>query len=170
MGKVWPLGPGSLGPKALGLQGGSLRGWSRNTLNRGLWPPLRLPPEKVLLDYLDGGEGGGAAGNTWIYMVLFFLKRQKTPLSDLPWPRPEQGKERKIFPFPSPGEEKGPREGRKWPEITEQDRPPTSLALSPPGGLAGFSVWAAASELPVPFLRGELGPVCPPQPVLGLDG
>lgn len=56
-------------------------------------------------------------------MALFFLKRRKTPLSDPPWPPPEQGKERNILSFPSPGEEPGPGEGSKWPEVTEQDRP-----------------------------------------------
>lgn len=89
------------------------------------WAPASASPAGGSAPlYLDGGEGEGAAGNTWISMALFFLKCRKTPLSDLPWPPPEQGKERNILSFLSPGEEPGPREGSKWPEVTEQDRPP----------------------------------------------
>lgn len=172
MGKVWPSGRGEPEPGPPGAGAcGSLRGWSRDTSNRGLRPPLRLacllPPGEVLLDYVDGGEGEGAAGNTWVSVALFFLKRQKTPLSDLPWPPPEQGKERTILPFPRPGEEKGlEREGNGL-RSPSRTGPPAQPGPRPPWGLAGFSVWAAAPGLPVPFLRGELGPGCPPQPVPG---
>lgn len=54
----------------------------------------------------------GAAGNTWISSVFFFLKLQKASPFLISCGLPQkQGKKRKSLSFPSPGEEMGAQRG-----------------------------------------------------------
>ena len=100
-------------PGAWGRTAPSHRLEPTDTSNRSLLPSgLRLRRKCSWITFTRGR--GGAAGNTWISMVLFFPKLQKTSPSlishDLPQ---QQGKKRKISQFRWGNEGVGGRERKQ---------------------------------------------------------